>query len=182
MKATPSLMPEILVIEPEIFHDERGFFFESFNQRKFDELIGRSICFVQDNHSKSNKGVLRGMHYQKIRPQAKLVRVLHGEIFDVAVDVRECSPSFGRWVGHRLSSVNLKQHWIPEGFAHGFLVMSDSAEVLYKATDYYFPEYEVSIRWDDPFIGINWPNAQGVTMSSKDQKGRFLSDFLNQGS
>lgn len=168
MKVTPSNIPDVLLIEPEIFGDDRGFFFESFNQNQFEKATGRKINFVQDNHSKSIKGVLRGLHYQiSPKAQGKLVRVIQGEVFDVAVDLRQSSPTFGQWVGELLSADNKKQIWIPEGFAHGFLTLSDTAEFLYKMTDFYSPEHEQSILWDDQTIGINWP-MRDVSLSSKD--------------
>lgn len=158
MKVTPTAIPEVLVIEPRVFGDARGFFYESFNQRAFDEAIGRHVEFVQDNHSRSVRGVLRGLHYQIEQPQGKLVRVARGAVFDVAVDIRKSSPTFGQWVGVELSEENGKQMWVPEGFAHGFLVLSESADFLYKTTDYYAPAHERSIRWNDPAIGIAWPD------------------------
>jgi dTDP-4-dehydrorhamnose 3,5-epimerase len=168
MKVTPLSIPDVLLIEPQVFGDDRGFFFESFNQNKFEEATGLKINFVQDNHSKSLRGVLRGLHYQlSPRAQGKLVRVIQGEVFDVAVDLRQSSPTFGKWVGEILSADNKKQMWIPEGFAHGFLTLSDTAEFLYKTTDFYSPEHEQSILWDDETIGINWP-MQEVSLSSKD--------------
>lgn len=169
MKVTPTAIPEVLVIEPHVFGDARGFFYESFNQRAFDEALGRHVEFVQDNHSRSGRGVLRGLHYQIEQPQEKLVRVVRGAVFDVAVDIRKSSPTFGQWVGVELSEENGKQMWVPQGFAHGFLVLSESADFLYKTTDYYAPEHERAIRWDDPSIGIVWPDL-GVapTLSVKD--------------
>jgi dTDP-4-dehydrorhamnose 3,5-epimerase len=168
MKVTPLNIPDVLLIEPQVFGDERGFFYESFNQNKFEEAIGRKINFVQDNHSKSVKGVLRGLHYQLTpKAQGKIVRVIQGEVFDVAVDLRQSSPTFGKWVGEILSSDNKKQLWIPEGFAHGFLTLSDTAEFLYKTTDFYSPEHEQSILWDDETIRIDWP-TKDVSLSSKD--------------
>jgi dTDP-4-dehydrorhamnose 3,5-epimerase len=168
MKVTPLNIPDMFLIEPQVFGDDRGFFFESFNQNKFEEATGLKINFVQDNHSKSVKGVLRGLHYQlPPKAQGKLVRVIQGEVFDVAVDLRQSSPTFGKWVGEILSGDNKKQLWIPEGFAHGFLTLSDTAEFLYKTTDFYSPEHEQSILWDDETIGINWP-MQEVSLSSKD--------------
>ena len=150
VKVTPTAIPDVLVIEPKVFGDARGFFLESFNQKAFDEAIGRHVDFVQDNHSRSAKGVLRGLHYQIQQPQGKLVRVVRGAVFDVAVDIRKSSPTFGHWVGVELSEENHKQLWVPEGFAHGFLVLSESADFLYKTTDYYAPAHERAIRWDDP--------------------------------
>ena len=168
MKVTPLSIPDVLLIEPQVFGDDRGFFYESFNQNKFEEAIKRKINFVQDNHSKSVKGVLRGLHYQLTpKAQGKLVRVIQGEVFDVAVDIRRSSPTFGKWAGEIISSENKKQLWIPEGFAHGFLTLSDTAEFLYKTTDFYSPEHEQSILWDDKTIGIDWP-MKDVSLSSKD--------------
>ena len=157
MKAIPTAIPDVLIIEPKVFGDERGFFFESFNQAKFDAAIGKPVTFVQDNHSRSAKGVLRGLHYQIQQPQGKLVRVVQGEVFDVAVDIRKSSPTFGLWVGSILSAENKKQLWMPAGFAHGFVVLSDTAEFLYKTTDYYAPAFERCFAWNDPAIGIQWP-------------------------
>ena len=171
MKATPLAIPDLVLIEPRVFGDERGFFFESYNQARFEELIGRQVRFVQDNHSKSVKNVLRGLHYQIQRPQGKLVRVIRGEVFDVAVDIRKGSETFGQWAGVWLSAENRRQLWIPEGFAHGFAVVSESAEFLYKATDYYAPEHERCIIWNDPEIGIAWPGELRPILSAKDQKG-----------
>ncbi len=168
MKVTLLNIPDVLLIEPQVFGDERGFFYESFNQNKFEEAIGHKINFVQDNHSKSVKGVLRGLHYQLTpKAQGKIVRVIHGEVFDVAVDLRQSSPTFGKWVGEILSANNKKQMWIPEGFAHGFLTLSDIAEFLYKTTDFYSPEHEQAIMWNDETIGIDWP-TKDVSLSSKD--------------
>ena len=175
MKVTPLAIPDVLVLEPKVFGDERGWFFESFNQRTFEEATGKTIRFVQDNHSQSQSGVLRGLHYQIRQPQGKLLRVLSGEVFDVAVDLRRNSPSFGRWVGAMLSSQNRKQIWIPEGFAHGFLVLSEHAEVLYKTTDYYAPEHERCITWNDPEIRIAWPAEREPTLSARDKMGMELS-------
>lgn len=157
------------MIEPKVFGDERGFFFESFNQAKFEAAIGRQVHFVQDNHSKSAKNVLRGLHYQIQQPQGKLVRVVQGEVFDVAVDIRKSSPTFGQWVGEILSANNKKQLWVPEGFAHGFVVLSESAEFLYKTTDYWAPEFERSIAWNDPQIAIEWPLSGEPSLSGKDK-------------
>lgn len=171
MKATQLELEELYLLEPDVFEDDRGLFFESFNQAKFERAIGRKVTFVQDNHSRSVKGVLRGLHFQDPKPQGKLVRVTQGEIFDVAVDVRPESSTYGRWVGNYLSSENKKQHWIPEGFAHGYLVISDAAEVLYKVTNYYAPEFEKSILWNDPILNIKWPFDGTPILSSKDQKG-----------
>jgi len=176
MKTTPLDIPDVVRFEPKIFGDERGFFFESFNHRQFEDAIGRSVQFVQDNHSRSVKGVLRGLHYQLHRAQGKLVRVVHGEVFDVAVDIRRSSPTFGKWVGSYLSAENKHQLWVPEGFAHGFVVLSESAEFLYKTTDYYAPEHERCIRWDDPQIGIDWPIVGEPALSGKDRQGKRLAD------
>jgi dTDP-4-dehydrorhamnose 3,5-epimerase len=175
LNITPTAIPEVLVIEPKVFGDERGFFFESFNQAKFEAAIGRQVSFVQDNHSKSAKNVLRGLHYQIQQPQGKLVRVVQGEVFDVAVDIRKNSPTFGKWVGEILSADNKKQLWVPEGFAHGFVVLSESAEFLYKTTDYYAPEYERSILWDDPAIAVKWPILGEPILSIKDQQAKTLA-------
>ena len=176
MKVTPTHIPDVLVIEPKVFGDERGFFFESFNQAKFEEAIGRQVNFVQDNHSKSVKNVLRGLHYQIQQPQGKLVRVVQGEVFDVAVDLRKSSPTFGQWVGEILSANNKKQLWVPEGFAHGFVVLSESAEFLYKTTDYWAPEFERSIAWNDPQIGIEWPFSGEPSLSDKDKLAGTLTN------
>jgi dTDP-4-dehydrorhamnose 3,5-epimerase len=172
MKATPTIIPEIVVIEPKVFGDARGFFYESFNGKAFDEAVGRHVEFVQDNHSRSTKGVLRGLHYQLEQTQGKLVRVTRGAVFDVAVDIRRASLTFGQWVGVELSEENHKQLWVPEGFAHGFLVLSESADFLYKTTDYYAPAHERTIRWDDPALAIAWPDI-GVEpmLSVKDLAG-----------
>lgn len=169
-------IPDVLIIEPKVFGDDRGFFYESFNARRFAELTGITQNFVQDNHSKSAKNVLRGLHYQIRQPQGKLVRVVAGEVFDVAVDIRKSSPTFGRWVGVTLSAENKRQLWIPEGFAHGFVVTSASAEFLYKTTDYWAPEYERSIRWNDPTIGIQWPIDGEPILSVKDTDGALFQD------
>jgi dTDP-4-dehydrorhamnose 3,5-epimerase len=177
MKTTPCRITDVVLIEPSIFGDDRGFFFESFNQRNFETAIGRPIHFVQDNHSKSAKNVLRGLHYQlPPRAQGKLVRVVSGAVFDVAVDIRQGSPTFGKWIGEVLSAENHKQLWIPEGFAHGFLVLSDSAEFLYKTSDYYSKEHERCIRWDDNDIAIDWPLQTSPILSEKDQAGKSLRD------
>ncbi|VWX60461.1 dTDP-4-deoxyrhamnose-3,5-epimerase [Burkholderiales bacterium 8X] len=175
MKVTPTAIPDVLVIEPKVFGDERGFFYESFNQKAFDEALGRHVEFVQDNHSRSAKGVLRGLHYQVEQPQGKLVRCVRGAVFDVAVDIRKSSPTFGQWVGVELSEENKKQMWIPVGFAHGFLVLSETAEFLYKTTDYYSPAAERSIRWDDSSLGIDWPDIDiAPQLSAKDQQALSL--------
>lgn len=174
MKATPLAIPDVYLIEPQVFGDDRGFFFESFNHAKFEAAIGRQVSFVQDNHSRSSQGVLRGLHYQRSHPQGKLVRVTQGEVFDVAVDIREGSPSYGRWVAEVLTAENKRQLWIPEGLAHGFLVLSESAEFLYKTTDYYMPEFECCIRWDDPSLAIDWPDAVSPKLSKKDAEGHYI--------
>ena len=176
MKATPLAIPDVVLIEPKVFGDERGFFFESFNQARFEAVIGRSVNFVQDNHSRSVKNVLRGLHYQIQQPQGKLVRVVQGEVFDVAVDIRKSSPHFGQWVGEILSADNKRQMWVPEGFAHGFVVLSDAAEFLYKTTDYWAPEFERSIAWDDPVIAIQWLHDGPPALSAKDMQGKLLAD------
>ncbi|CAN7666058.1 dTDP-4-dehydrorhamnose 3,5-epimerase [Variovorax sp. LjRoot130] len=177
MKVTPTAIPDVLVIEPKVFGDERGFFFESFNGKAFDEAVGRHVEFVQDNHSRSAKGVLRGLHYQIQQPQGKLVRVVRGAVFDVAVDIRKSSPTFGQWVGMELTEENHKQLWVPEGFAHGFLVVSESADFLYKTTDYYAPAHERCIAWNDPDIDVRWPTIDAeLTLSAKDQAGLTLSE------
>lgn len=172
MKATPLAIPEVVLIEPRVFGDDRGFFYESFNQSKFEAAIGRHVHFVQDNHSKSAKGVLRGLHYQIQQPQGKLVRVIKGEVFDVAVDLRKSSPTFGKWVGEILSAENKKQLWIPEGFCHGFLTLTETAEFLYKTTDYYAPQYERCIAWNDNTLNITWPLADEPVLSNKDAHGQ----------
>ena len=177
MKASPTSLPGVFLLEPVVFGDARGFFFESFNQRVLEAALGRELRFVQDNHSRSARGVLRGLHYQLPRPQGKLVRVVQGEVFDVAVDLRRGSPTLGRWLGERLSADNKRQLWIPEGFAHGFLVLSEVAEFLYKTTDYYAPEHERCIRWDDPALAIAWPSAGAPPqVSAKDARGLALAD------
>lgn len=176
MKATPLAIPEVVLIEPRVFGDERGFFFESFNQIKFEEAIGRSVQFVQDNHSRSVKHVLRGLHYQIQQPQGKLVRVVQGEVFDVAVDLRKSSPTFGQWASQILSAENKCQLWIPEGFAHGFVVLSDTAEFLYKTTDYYAPAYERCLLWNDPALDIQWPAGINPILSAKDAQGKSFNE------
>jgi dTDP-4-dehydrorhamnose 3,5-epimerase len=170
MKVTPTNLPEVLILEPKVFGDERGFFKESYNRRAFNEAVGYDVQFVQDNHSRSSRGVLRGLHYQlEPHAQGKLVRVAAGRVFDVAVDVRTDSPRFGRWAGVELSGDNHRQFWIPPGFAHGFLVLSETADFLYKTTDYYAPAFERAVRWDDPEIGIEWPLEDiKVQVSAKD--------------
>ena len=174
MKVTPSVLPEVLVIEPRVFGDARGFFLESYNQRAFREATGIDANFVQDNHSRSARNVLRGLHYQVQQAQGKLVRVVAGEVFDVAVDLRKSSPRFGRWAGIHLSAETKRILWIPAGFAHGFLALSEGAEVLYKATDYYAPEHERSVLWNDADIGIEWPLAGEPAISKKDRGGLAL--------
>ncbi|MGB9670227.1 MAG: dTDP-4-dehydrorhamnose 3,5-epimerase [Halothiobacillaceae bacterium] len=172
MKLTPTSIPEVILIEPKVFGDHRGFFLESWNARTFAAL-GLDLTFVQDNHSRSSRGILRGLHYQLVRPQGKLVRVTRGEVFDVAVDLRQGSPTFGRWIGAHLSEDNHRMLWVPPGFAHGFLVLSETADFLYKCTDYYAPEHERCIRWDDPALGIAWP-LDGIgtpILSTKDAQG-----------
>ena len=176
MKVTPLAIPDVLLIEPEVFGDDRGFFFESFNQERFEKAVGKKINFVQDNHSKSVKGVLRGLHYQlPPKAQSKLVRVIHGEVFDVAVDIRKSSPTFGNWVGEVISAENKKQIWIPEGFAHGFVTLSDTAEFLYKTTDFYSKEHEQAIRWDDKTIGVQLP-IKDISLSAKDEGAQSFKE------
>lgn len=175
MKVIETQIPEVKIIEPKIFGDERGFFYESYNARILAETAGITESFVQDNHSRSAKNVLRGLHYQIQQAQGKLVRVISGEVFDVAVDIRRSSPTFGQWVGVMLSGDNFRQLWVPAGFAHGFLVVSDMAEFLYKTTDFYAPEYERSIRWDDPAIGIDWPLDGAPILAAKDRDGQLLT-------
>ena len=176
MQEVQTAIPELLILEPKVFGDDRGFFFESFNQQTFQKLTGVKASFVQDNHSKSAANVLRGLHYQIEQAQGKLVRVTAGEVFDVAVDIRRQSATFGKWVGVHLSAENKRQMFIPTGFAHGFVVLQDNTEVLYKTTDYYAPQHERCIRWDDPAIGIEWPIAQAPILSGKDQLGVTLLD------
>lgn len=176
MNVTPAEIPDVLLLEPRVFGDDRGFFFESFNARAFRDKTGLSREFVQDNHSKSARGVLRGLHYQVRQTQGKLVRVVAGAVFDVAVDLRRSSPHFGQWVGYELSAENKHQLWVPEGFAHGFLVLSDAAEVLYKTTDYYAPDAERSLRWDDPALAIAWPLEGDPVLSAKDRDGQLLAE------
>ena len=175
MKVTPTKIPDVLIIEPKVFGDERGFFFESFNKKKFEESTGIKTDFVQDNHSRSIKGVLRGLHYQIKQPQGKLVSVCSGEVFDVVVDLRKSSSTFAEWVGVLLSSENKRQVWIPQGFAHGFVVLSDTAEFLYKTTDYYAPEYERCIRWNDSELAIDWQFKGQPLVSEKDSQGAAFS-------
>ena len=176
MKATPLSIPDVLLIEPKVFGDDRGFFFESFNRRKFAELTGRDVDFVQDNHSRSVKNVLRGLHYQIQHPQGKLVRVVQGAVLDVAVDIRKSSPTFGHHLAEELSAENKRMMWIPEGFAHGFVVLSDTAKVLYKITDYWFPEHERSILWNDPALATDWTLQTTPAISGKDAQGKTLND------
>jgi len=172
---TPTSLPEVLILEPKVFGDTRGFFFESFNARDFAQCTGLDVPFVQDNHSKSAKGVLRGLHYQIQHPQGKLVRVVSGSVFDVAVDLRRQSPFFGKWEGVVLSADNKRQLWIPPGFAHGFLVLSESAEFLYKTTDYYYPEFERSLLWCDPTVAIQWPTENAPLLAAKDAAACHLA-------
>jgi len=174
MKATPLAIPDVLLIEPKIFRDARGFFFESFNQTTFERVVGRSVTFVQDNHSRSARHVLRGLHYQIRHPQGKLVRVVTGEVFDVAVDLRCSSPTFGQWVGAHLSADTHCQLWVPAGFAHGFVVLSDFADFLYKTTDYYSPADERTLIWNDPDLAIQWPEKFTPSVSDKDRNGLSL--------
>jgi len=176
MKVIATQLPEVLIIEPKVFGDERGFFFESFNARAFTEATGVSLPFVQDNHSRSRQGVLRGLHYQIDNAQGKLVRCTAGEVLDVAVDIRRSSPNFGKWVAVTLSAQNSRQLWIPPGFAHGFLVKSEFAEFLYKTTDYYDPASERSIRWDDPALGIDWQLTEAPQLSAKDEAAKTLAE------
>lgn len=173
---TATALPEVKLIEPKVFGDARGFFFESFNAKEFAEKVGVEVEFVQDNHSRSAKGVLRGLHYQIEHAQGKLVRVVSGEVFDVAVDMRRSSPDFGKWVGVNLSAENSRQMWIPPGFAHGFVVLSETAEFLYKTTDYWFPEYERCLIWNDPEIGIEWPVEGEPTLAAKDAAGKGMGE------
>lgn len=182
MNAKPLDIPDVILFEPAVFRDDRGFFFESFNHAKFEAAIGRHVTFVQDNHSRSVKNVLRGLHYQvSPKAQGKLVRVVAGKVFDVAVDLRKSLPTFGQWVGEILSAENKRQMWVPEGFAHGFLVMSDTAECLYKTTDYYTPEHERCIVWNDSTIGIQWPFDSMPVLSGKDQQGKVFIEIESFG-
>ncbi len=176
MKGMRLAIQDVVLLEPNIFGDDRGFFYESFNQRQFDEIVGQSIHFVQDNHSRSIKNVVRGLHYQLQQSQGKLIRVISGAVFDVAVDIRRSSPTFGQWVGEILSAENKKQLWIPEGFAHGFSVISDTAEILYKTTHFWAPEYEHCIAWNDAMLAIPWPIDGEAKLSVKDKQGLALSD------
>ena len=175
MNFTPTKIPDVLLIEPKVFGDARGFFYESWNERTFRSL-GLDVHFVQDNHSKSQKNVLRGLHYQIQHPQGKLVRVVSGAVYDVAVDLRRSSPTFGQWVGFVLSAENAQMAWIPPGFAHGFCVTSESAEFLYKTTDYWYPEHERTLLWNDPTLNINWPLHDTPLIAAKDAAGRLLAD------
>ena len=177
MEVIPTRIPDVLILEPRVHGDARGFFLESFNAQTFHGVTGLDVTFVQDNHSRSSRGVLRGLHYQIRHPQGKLVRVSHGSVFDVAVDLRRSSPTFGQWVGAELSGENFRQLWIPQGFAHGFLVLSETADFLYKTTDYYAPEHERSLLWNDPQVGVDWP-LDGIEpkLAAKDLAGLALSD------
>jgi dTDP-4-dehydrorhamnose 3,5-epimerase len=177
MNVIPTAIPDVKIFEPKVFGDERGFFFESFNQKFFEDAIGRQVTFVQDNHSKSSKGVLRGLHYQ-LPPmaQGKLVRVVQGEVFDVAVDIRKSSPTFGQWVGVHLSGENKRQLWIPEGFAHGFLTLSETAEFLYKTTNFYSPQHEACLIWNDPQLNISWPANLQPILAAKDSQGKLFNE------
>jgi dTDP-4-dehydrorhamnose 3,5-epimerase len=176
LKVTQTSIPDLLIIEPKVFGDERGFFFESFNRHKFAELVGRDVDFVQDNHSRSSQGVLRGLHYQIQHSQGKLVRVVQGTVLDVAVDIRKSSPTFGQHVALELTADNKRMFWIPEGFAHGFVVLSDTAEFLYKTTDYWYPEHERSILWNDPALKIDWQLQASPSLSAKDTQGTILAE------
>ncbi|MEO7192560.1 MAG: dTDP-4-dehydrorhamnose 3,5-epimerase [Vicinamibacterales bacterium] len=176
MRVTPTSLPEVLLLEPKLFEDERGYFFESFNNRVFEQTIGRPVQFVQDNCSRSVRQVLRGLHYQVRQSQAKLVRVTSGAVFDVAVDLRRGSPTFGQWTGFVLSADDRRAVWIPEGFGHGFLALTDLADVAYKATDYYAPQHERTVLWNDPDIGVAWPSSDGLIISAKDRAGTPLRD------
>ena len=178
MIVTPTAIPDVIILEPKVFGDDRGFFFESFNQQTFNDAIGQDVQFIQDNHSHSAKGVLRGLHYQIRQPQGKLLRVIQGEVYDVAVDLRQSSPTFGKWVGEILSSDNKKMLWVPPGFAHGFYVISISAEIIYKCTDFYAPSYERSLQWDDKDLNIDWPlvNDTPPVLSDKDSAGILFKD------
>lgn len=176
MKAIQTAIPDLLIIEPKVFGDDRGFFFECFNRRKFAELVGREVDFVQDNHSRSAKNVLRGLHYQVRHPQGKLVRVVQGAVLDIAVDIRRSSPAFGQHLALELSAENKRMLWIPEGFAHGFVVLSETAEFLYKTTDYWFPEHERCIRWDAPDLAIDWQLQVAPALSAKDAQGKAFAE------
>ena len=179
MNIRATAIPDVLLVEPTVFGDDRGFFFESYNEKKWEELTGLKTRFVQDNHSRSAKGVLRGIHYQIQQAQGKLVRAVVGEVFDVAVDLRRSSPTFGQWVGERLSAENKKSLWVPEGFGHGFLVLSDVAEFLYRTTDFYAPEHERCIIWNDPYLNIEWPIDTPI-LSEKDKNNLTFKDFVNK--
>lgn len=181
MNVTPLAIPDVLLLEPRCFEDSRGYFFESYNQKRFEEAVGQPVQFVQDNQSRSERGVLRGLHFQIQQPQGKLVRVIAGDIFDVAVDLRRQSPTFGHWVGSRLSAGNRRQLWIPEGFAHGFLVLSESAEVLYKTTDFYAPQHERCLIWNDPDVAVDWPLEGEPMLSDKDTTGLRLNQLETYG-
>jgi dTDP-4-dehydrorhamnose 3,5-epimerase len=176
MEVIETAIPEVKILKPKLFGDERGFFMESFNQKVFNELTGVDVEFVQDNHSRSSKGVLRGLHYQLIQPQGKLVRVISGEVFDVAVDIRKSSPTFGQWVGEYLTAENNHQLWVPAGFAHGFVVLSETADFIYKTTDYYHPESERSILWNDSNLNIEWPIDFIPSLSTKDEEATAFKD------
>ena len=178
MRAIPTAIPDVLILEPKVFGDDRGFFYESFNAKTFREVTGVDVQFVQDNHSKSARNVLRGLHYQVEQPQGKLVRCVQGEVFDVAVDIRKGSPTFGKWVGEILSAENKRQLWIPAGLAHGFLVLSETAEFLYKTTDYYAPAHERCIVWNDPTLAIAWPELSQPMLSGKDAQGMRFSEAV----
>jgi dTDP-4-dehydrorhamnose 3,5-epimerase len=174
MRVTPTTLPEVLLLEPKVYGDARGFFLESYNEKVFREATGLDVAFVQDNHSRSARNVLRGIHYQVVRPQGKLVRVVTGSVFDVAVDLRRSSPTFGRWVGYELSAANKLQMWIPPGFGHGFVVLSESADFLYKTTDYWIGEHDRALRWNDPSIGIVWPVKGEPILAAKDAAAPLL--------
>ncbi len=176
MQIIGTKITDVKILEPKVFGDERGFFMESYNQRQFEQLLGIKPTFVQDNHSRSTQGVLRGLHYQIQQPQGKLVRVISGKVYDVAVDIRRSSSTFGQWVGVELSAANHRQFWVPEGFAHGFLVLSETADFLYKTTDYYAPQYERCICWNDPELAIKWPETGDIKLSDKDRQGLALKD------
>jgi len=176
MKITETQIPDVKIIEPKVFGDDRGFFMESYNHKKFIEAIGHNVTFVQDNHSRSQKGVLRGLHYQIQHPQGKLVRVTSGVVYDIAVDIRKSSPTFGQWVGLELSAENNRQFWVPAGFAHGFVVLSDTADFLYKTTDYYAPEHERCIKWNDPQLAIDWQYNEKPLVSEKDEQGKSFEN------
>lgn len=176
MKVISTDIPDVLILEPRVFEDDRGFFFESYNKRELEEVAGIRVDFVQDNHSRSKKNVLRGLHYQIRQPQGKLVRAVQGEIFDVVVDIRKNSPAFGKWAGFVLSAENKHTVWVPPGFAHGFLILSEFADVCYKTTDYWAPEHERCIRWNDPSLGIDWPDSVVPKLSPKDENGIFFGE------